>query len=61
MPERATAEYEDLSVTITRAETDDALVVFIDGPADVDLNPDGSPAIRVHLNDATIYEGRPLR
>ncbi len=58
----ATATFHGLTVTITRsAGTDGALVVFIDGPPDDDheYNADGSPAIRVLLNDDPIYVGRP--
>jgi hypothetical protein len=55
----ARTTFEGLEVCITRsAGSDGALVVFIDGPGDDDTNRDGSPAIRVRLNDDPIYEGR---
>jgi hypothetical protein len=52
--------FDGLEVCITRsAGSDGALVVFIDGPRhDADSNADGSPAIRVMLNDADLYSGR---
>jgi hypothetical protein len=62
MPEQPTehAELDGLLVTITRsAGPDGALVVFIDGPGEDDTNADGTPAIRVRLNDDPIYTGRP--
>lgn len=49
------ARLDDLEATIMRAE-DGKLVVEIDGPSDgARLLPDGSPDIRVWLNDALIY------
>jgi hypothetical protein len=52
--------FEGLEVCITRsAGADGTLVVFIDGPAnDTDSNADGTPAIRVLLNDSDLYSGR---
>lgn len=49
------ARLDSLEATIMRAE-DGKLVVEIDGPSDdARLRPDGSPDIRVWLNDALIY------
>lgn len=55
----SSCELDGLVVIVTRsAGPDGALVVLIDGPGDADLNADGSPAIRVRLNDDPIYMGR---
>lgn len=47
------------TATITRsAGTDQAVVVFIDGPDDEhehESMPDGSPRVRIRLNDEPVY------
>lgn len=62
----ASATFGGLTATIKRSlGRDRALVVHIDGPealADWNIGPTGDPlsaAIRVLLNETTIYNGRP--
>lgn len=55
-----TLTFDDVEVTITRSAGEDgAIVVFIDGPSEADWMPDGSPRMRVLLNDEPIYSAVP--
>lgn len=61
----ASAIFDGLSVTVKRSlGVDRALVVHIDGPEALsdwtEPPPRGVPAIRVFLNEATIYDRRPF-
>lgn len=41
------------------AESDGAIVVEVEGPGDEHLNDDGSPRIRLWINDDLTYDGVP--
>ena len=55
MTSRKVVEVDGLEVEVYRGE-DGKLVVSVTGPGDEDLNDQGSPDIRVWINEALIYE-----
>lgn len=59
--DEVTAELHGVRVIITRSGGGDgAIVVYIDGPdGDADTMPDGSPRMRILLNDDPVYVGTP--
>lgn len=56
-------EHNGFRVTITRsAGSDEAVVIFVDGPLGedgADEMPDGSPRVRILLNDEPVYQPVP--
>lgn len=53
-------ELDGLEVSVYRSEIDGSLIVDITGPEGRDQEPDGSPALRVWLNESRLYEN-PLK
>lgn len=47
---------DGLEVHVHRSDDDGVLVVQIDGPSDVDVRSDGTPRLRVWINEALIFD-----
>jgi len=57
----ASCELDGLKVSVSRSETDGALVVQIKVTGDLEMDKDGvSPRARVYLNDDNLYENPPF-
>lgn len=67
VPDGARETYAHVSVTIDgltihvgRSPKDGVFVVEIEGPGDKDLDPDGSPRLRLYFNEENTYENPPF-
>lgn len=55
-PSGISMDWRGHMVTVTNTTVDDAVLVWIDTPADGSTLPDGSPAgVRVNVNDGQVY------